>query len=810
MVSRRDFLKQVALLAASGTAMPESISRALAIDPAPGSTFLDAEHVVILMQENRSFDHCYGALRGVRGFNDPRAVELPGGNPVWLQTNATGETYAPFRLNLRGTNATWQGCLPHSWGDQSRARGEGRHDRWLHEKASGNHRYAAQPLTLGYYDRDDLPFYYALADAFTVCDQNFCSTLTGTTPNRLHLWSGKIRATDDPAGKACVSNSDADLGTMVSWKTLPERLEEAGVSWGTYQNELTVASGLSDASDDWLANFGDNPLEYFTQFAVRGAPQHQRHMAELAKSLPDEIARLEAAPKPWSDALAKKIRSRRAQLAEAQRDLAQFAALSPAQQSLHRKAFVTNEGDPHFRELEEISYDDNGTTRRMHVPKGDLFHQFRADVQAGKLPTVSWLVAPRAFSDHPDSPWYGAWYVSETLDILTSNPDVWRKTIFILCYDENDGYFDHVPPFVPPHPDQPGTGKASASIGDLALEHASVGATAGPMGLGYRVPLVIASPWSRGGYVCSQVFDHTSIVQLVEKIASRRSGREIRETNISPWRRTICGDLTSAFRPWNGEKIDLPKPVERTPMLESIHRAQFQPLPGGFRKLEPTDLALARTEPAKCAWLPRQENGTRPACALPYELSADGALSADRKSIVLRFSAGRELFGESAAGAPFHVYSPKLPRTRAYAVAPGDHLEDAWPLADFPDRYDVRVHGPNGFFRNFRGIADDPALDVALLPGHSGDAVLRLANRDPHRALTIRVEDASYGAAPRTIDLAAGQRTELSIALRASHGWHDLRVRVDDAPRFERRLAGRIETGRESISDPAMSGSTTG
>jgi len=109
MDSRREFLKKAALLAAGGSvagAIPSSISRALAIDPAPGSTFLDAEHVVILMQENRSFDHCYGTLRGVRGFDDPRAVTLPDGNPVWLQTNPAGETYAPFRLNIRDTKAT--------------------------------------------------------------------------------------------------------------------------------------------------------------------------------------------------------------------------------------------------------------------------------------------------------------------------------------------------------------------------------------------------------------------------------------------------------------------------------------------------------------------------------------------------------------------------------------------------------------------------------------------------------------------------------------------------------------------------------
>ncbi len=136
MDSRRDFLKKAAALAAAG-GLPSAIQKAFAIEPTPGSTFYDAEHVVILMQENRSFDHCFGSLRGVRGFNDPRAVKLPNGNPVWLQSNAAGQTFAPFRLDLNNTNATWLGCLPHDWPDQSRARNEGKHDLWLDNKRPG-------------------------------------------------------------------------------------------------------------------------------------------------------------------------------------------------------------------------------------------------------------------------------------------------------------------------------------------------------------------------------------------------------------------------------------------------------------------------------------------------------------------------------------------------------------------------------------------------------------------------------------------------------------------------------------------------
>src|SRR4249919_1367129 len=172
MDTRREFIKKAATL--SGAAglfgiLPASIQRAFAIDPKPGSTYLDAEHVVILMQENRSFDHAFGTLKGVRGFNDPRAITLPNGNPVWLQTNRRGESYTPFRLNIKDSNATWLGSLPHGRTDQVDARNGGRYDRWLDVKRLGEG-YENMPFTLGHYTREDIPFYYALADAFTICD----------------------------------------------------------------------------------------------------------------------------------------------------------------------------------------------------------------------------------------------------------------------------------------------------------------------------------------------------------------------------------------------------------------------------------------------------------------------------------------------------------------------------------------------------------------------------------------------------------------------------------------------------------------
>src|ERR1700728_1837670 len=149
MHTRRNFLKYVAMMSgAAGLSelAPEAIQRAYAIEPEQGSTYLDAEHIVILMQENRSFDHAFGTLQGVRGFNDPRAVRQPNGRPVWLQTDKAGDTYAPFRLDIKDTRVTWMGDLPHSRASQVDAYNKGKHDRWLPSKRSGEKEYADMPL----------------------------------------------------------------------------------------------------------------------------------------------------------------------------------------------------------------------------------------------------------------------------------------------------------------------------------------------------------------------------------------------------------------------------------------------------------------------------------------------------------------------------------------------------------------------------------------------------------------------------------------------------------------------------------------
>lgn len=822
MDSRREFIKKAVLLSGAAgisSVLPASIARAFEIDPAPGTTWRDAEHVVILMQENRSFDHCFGMLRGVRGFNDPRAITLPNKNKVWLQQNEKGETYAPFRLNIKDTKATWMGSLPHSWTDQVDASNNGRYDKWLIAKQAGNKDFKHMPLTLGYYTREDLPFYYSLADAFTVCDQNFCSSLTGTTANRLYLWTGKIR--EDATSQARVRNSETDYDTEAAWKTFPERLEENNISWRVYQNEISVGVGFQGEEDAWLANFTDNPLEWMEQYRVRFHPAY-------IKYLPKKIADLETFIRSGEQKLAssnitaeeqvqlkKQLQRAEAYLESAQSDIKNFtpekyAALSQFEKNLHEKAFTTNRHDPAYHQLTSLMYEDGGAEREMKVPKGDVLFQFREDVKNGKLPTVSWLVAPENFSDHPGAPWYGAWYLSEAMDILTQNPEVWKKTIFILCYDENDGYFDHVPPCAPPVPGNGATGLVSKGI-DTLTEYVKLEddlkrkpakeARGSTIGLGYRVPLVIASPWSRGGAVCSQVFDHTSILQFLEKFTSHKSGKEIKETNISEWRRTVCGDLTSVFAPYNGEKISLPEFLKRDTFVESIHKAQFKQSPSGFRALTPTEIEKANSVPTSSV-LPRQEKGTRASRALPYELYVNGKVN-EAGSFEITFEAGNKVHGKQAAGAPFYVYDSNF-SLRSYAVKAGDVLTDVW--KDFDEgAYDLKVYGPNGFFRSFKGRAEDSTLAVKCAyekvgSKFTGKLQVILTNSGVKR-LSLMLTD-HYQRSEQRIELDARNTKTITVDCK-SYGWYDLSVRTEGAG-FVQQFAGRIETGKESISDPAM------
>lgn len=831
MDSRRDFLKKASLFASLTTManiVPPSLLKAMSINPTPGSTYKDAEHVVFLMQENRSFDHAFGSLKGVRGFNDPRVLTQVNGNPLWFQTNKAGETYAPFRLDIKNSKITWMGSLPHSWTDMVAARNNGKMDTWLEAKKAGR-AYEKMPLTMGYFDRKDIPFYYAFADAFTICDQHFCSTLTGTSSNRTSFWSGAVRENPhDDQSLPHVFNGQIDYKN-VGWKTYPERLEEAQIPWKVYQNELSLPVGFKDEEDDWLANFTDNSLEFFKQYNVRFHPAHVAFVQQQIADLPSEIRHLEAKlPKTPEDE--KKILETKQTLEKAKEAIKTwnkqgFDALSPFQKNIHQKAFVTNVDDPNYHEVETILYDDEGVKREMIVPKGDVLYQFRKDVEKGELPMVSWLVAPCRFSDHPGSPWHGAWYISEVLDILTKNEELWKKTIFVLTYDESDGYFDHQSPFVPPHTERPHTGKASAGI-KTTTEFSGIDPKApqkdgsdSPIGLGFRVPMVIASPWTKGGYVNSQVFDHTSCLQFLEHFIAQKTGKNVKETNISDWRRHTCGDLTSVFRPANETPVNI-KPLERNQFIESIYAARFKPLPGNFNSITQQQLDEAKKAGNFKKIHPSQEPGVKPSSALPYQHEVNLAQSA-KGDLEMQFSAGKTLFGSKSAAGVFQVYAPgkfnlekegKSEQVQMnqwnFCVVPGDELNYTWSVTNFlANEYLLECYGANGFFRSFKGSKQPSGLNVKVaaellnVKMATGNLQVKLfASKDVHALIT----DNSYGSAAKKIVVKGGKNDQIVIQTNKSGGWYDFTISIAGNLSFAQRYAGRIETGKHSISDPLM------
>jgi phospholipase C len=442
---RRTFLQLLSTAALSAT-FPASISRALAI-PANNrtGTIKDVEHIIFMMQENRSFDHYFGTLRGVRGYGDPRTIPLPNGNPVWNQPN--GDSYLlPFHPGAPNLGLQFIEDLAHDWTSTQQAWNAGKYDQWVPNKGT---------TTMAYLVRSDIPYHYALADAFTTCDAYHCSLLGPTDPNRYYMWTGWV-GNDGSGGGPVIDNAELGYG----WSTYPELLQNAGITWKVYQDigdGLTAAGSWGFTSDAYIGNYGDNSLLYFVQYqnAPTGSP-----LANGAKT---------------------------------------------------------------------------GTNIAV---SGTLFDQFRQDVCSGNLPQISWIVAPEAYTEHPNWPAnYGAWYISQMLDILTEVPDVWSKTVFIITFDENDGFFDHMPPITAPV--SPANGISTVDTTNELFQGTSSYPTSefpvGPYGMGIRVPMLVVSPWSKGGWVNSQVFDHTSLIRFIEaRFADEFPG--IIESNITPWR----------------------------------------------------------------------------------------------------------------------------------------------------------------------------------------------------------------------------------------------------------------------------------
>ncbi|WOX21927.1 phosphocholine-specific phospholipase C [Streptomyces solicathayae] len=675
--------------AAAGSMLPPSLQAAMAAEP-PAGGLSAVRHVVILMQENRSFDHYFGTLRGVRGFSDRNAIELPSGKPVFEQPAALGRTVLPFPVRgaaeTQAKDLQYIGDLDHSWGGGAKAWHGGWMDGWVTAKTAA---------TMAYYDRQDIPLHHELADTFTVCDAYHSSIHTSTSPNRNHLWSGWTGFEAD--GSRAVTNAAYAEGTHpgYAWPTYAERLEAAGRSWKTYT--------------EW-ENFTDNNIEFFTSFKkiARKALAHTGGHTFMESFY--------AAVRDTADA------AERTRLLDA---LEQgVAGLTDAERSLFERGL-------------------------RRVETGTLADAFRADVAAGTLPEVSYLVPSAIDSEHPgsSSPIASASLVYKVLDALGSHPDVWRHTVLLINYDENDGFFDHVPPPVPPADDKDERYKGL------------------PTGLGIRVPLLVVSPWSVGGYVCSEVFDHTSVVRFLETWTG------VREPNITPWRRRVTGDLTSAFDFRRGH---------RQPEVE-----QPGPIPPFTGRWRP--------QPPLVQKMPVQEPGTRPARPLPYQPDAYGAIADGTMTVELRNS-GR-------ASAPLALY----PYAGEFDVPQHRDVRGTaqWAVPLTRERYRFTITGPNGFRREFEGPAAGGAEVTTRLDHEDRDVHITVRNTSAVPvSFTVRplgyVDEADLADWTRTVTVKPGKSRTVVHSAADAHGWYDVEVTAADG--FRRRLMGHIENGRASVS----------
>ncbi|GAA2703921.1 alkaline phosphatase family protein [Micromonospora olivasterospora] len=636
-------------------------------------------------------------LKGVRGFGDRTPLRLPTGATAFAQPRTSGGEVLPFSARQAAVDAgrpesdiQYLGSLPHGFSDANRARANGWWNDWVAAKGQS---------TMAFYDRRDIPLQYELADRFTICDAYFCSVYGSTNPNPNYLWTGTTGYEPGSANRAVTNAAYSYTHAGYDWTTYPERPEAAGVSWQIYQ--------------EW-DNFTDNAVEYF------------RPWKEIGRKILSKVSGQYSTTKQFYDGLwGKTADQRKAALAQFQQGV---DSLTEADRRLFMRGAYRSEPNT-------------------------LVQRIRSDIKNGTLPKVSWLVPTAALSEHPSSstPVGSANLIYDLLDAIASDPKTWSKTALFINFDENDGYFDHVPAPVEPRPD---SGNSDDWFNGL------------PVGPGPRVPMTVVSRWTVGGFVCSEAFDHTSLIRFLEK----RTG--VQKPNISAWRRSVFGDLTSAF--------DTTR-AHAQPRLE-----QPEPVPSAVGRWNPV--------PPKNQSLPQQEAGTRPTRPSPYRLS----LRADVTGSGVRLRLGNA--GTTAATFTAYPGDGTIPRT--WTVPAGGTADNT--VGYGADGYDLQVTGPGWSVWELRGtgVGAEAHLVEQAVPGQ---VKVRCAN--PSAATrTLLVGESVYPRNPgdhvQAVTLAPGETQTVPIHL-PDHGWYDVVV-VDQAdPTFLRRMAGRLAGGRPGVTDPA-------
>jgi len=684
-LSRRRFLQYTGLGAAA--AVTAGCSRGKAAAAAGGGsaasqalpegwsgTIADVKHVVILMQENRSFDHYFGTLRGVRGFDDKQILTYRNGTNIFQQPDkARGDLGYLLPYNL--TDQV-DGDLDHSWAGDHEARNGGLWNNWVPAKTE---------QTMGYFTRDEIPFQYAVADAFTICDGYHQAIMAPTSPNRMYFWTGTSSGwTTNPGDYTVDFGPDAGTAEVT---TYPELLQKAGISWQVYTNDQVGDSGSYPGY--FLGDYGDNPLWHYQQYNTTSS----RNGGSGALAVHGAVT-------PW-----------------------QTDAGAPPMSKTHA-AYVLS--------------------------------TFIKDVKNSKLPQVSWIVAPAGYCEHPSyTPDYGAHYVNTVLQALFSNPGVWKTTALFITYDEHDGFFDHQ---LPPAPEATVTDEYIAGL---------------PIGPGTRVPMLICSPWTRGGYVDSNVYDHTSMLQFLAAWTG------VKPANVTPWRASVTGDLTTAFD-FGHPDFSIPGNIptlDQTWALTQLTGGSTEPPAEGAQKM------------------PAQEPGTRPHRPTNYQLHADVTVNRTTSQVTAA------LTNTGTVGASFAVYPDNYQTFGGtpFTVLPSAPRSYVWDATLSAGKYAFSVYGPDGFLTSFAGQVvpadqnNGPVPVVAATPqsGPGGTVVeLTLAN-EGQEAIIYTLTPNDYQGRTQPVTVKARSSTTISWPT-DQYGYYDVAITAGTSDGFRRRYAGRV------------------
>ena len=644
------------------------------------------------MQENRSFDHYFGVMRGVRGFGDPHPVTLPSGKPVWFQAN--GRTVVPpFRPDV-GKDLSLdlhRGPRPHL----------GRVTRDVQRRQLGPVAAEQDDHLHGAHGAHDLPFHYALADAFTVCDGNFCSMLGPTDPNRYYMWTG-WDGNDGKGGGPVIANDEIGY----DWQTYPERLQAAGISWKIYQD---VGEGL-DAAGFWGCT------------AIRSSAT--------------------SATTPCCTSTSTRMRPRAAR-----------STRGPAPGPTPRASATTSAPSP-------SSSNPRGRRHERQPAPGVMDRRTRGLHRASRVPAG-----------------YGAWYTAGVLNALTSNPEVWSKTALIITFDENDGFFDHVR--VP----YPNVGERSSGESTVPLDNEMFDGTRRDARRFERRSRPLRHGHARAAAHRLTV-EHRRLGVLGDlrpHVADPVPGGALRrdEPNITPWRRAVCGDLTSAF--------DFISTDDDVPSLPDV--AAYKP--SARRSAVDFTRRLRRTE--RCR--PRSRASASRAGS-DYNLHV--GFQADNGTLNLA------LRNHGRIGAHLQARSLTVPGgPYSYTIGAGDEITASLPN---PGVYDLSLHGANGFFRHFTGSVattlraevhgdhDSGRLRVKIINEHHG--------RGRHSAPVVVNVANAYGP-DHNVRLNGG-REELVVDTHHCGGWYDLALTSPNDKSFTYQLAGRLESAGRLTSDPQL------